>query len=575
MPQPLPASTQAALDASLARLQARKTHWARLPIAHKRDLLRACLRRLGQFAPGWVKAAIEAKGIPAESSLVGEEWITGIWAQAITLRELSSTLDALANGETPTMRGVRTRRGGQTVVDVFPHDRTHALLMNGIRAEVWMQPGVAPVDVPGLVGRFYQQEKPVGAVALVLGAGNVNSIPTLDVLSELINKGRVVLLKLNPVNAYLRPFIEQIYAPLIDGGYLAVTAGGGDVGAYLTDHDAVDTVHITGSIHTHDAIVFGTGQAGAARKAQNRPRLQKPITSELGGVGPVIVVPGPWTDEDIRFQAEHIITMKLQNEGFNCVAAQVLILPHGWPGTAKLLNAIREGLRTLPPRHAYYPGAEQRQQAAVAAHPGAETFTGDVPRTLITDVPPDADAACFSEEYFGPVLAQTSLPAPDAATYLQQAVAFCNERLFGTLGATLLAHPQTITQLGDTFEDALEALHYGAVAVNAWNGNAYMIVQCPWGAAPGHTLNDVQSGIGTVHNTYLLDETQKVVVHGPFAPLPRSLSREDKTLLPRPPWFITHPNMHAVGKQFAYLAIDQHPLRSVSILINALRGGFS
>ena len=69
------------------------------------------------------------------------------------------------------------------------------------------------------------------------------------------------------------------------------------------------------------------------------------MTSELGGVGPTIVVPGPWTDADIEFQAEHILTMKLHNAGSNCVAAQVLVLPREWAGkrTIRYVDPADEG----------------------------------------------------------------------------------------------------------------------------------------------------------------------------------------------------------------------------------------
>jgi len=42
------------------------------------------------------------------------------------------------------------------------------------------------------------------------------------------------------------------------------------------------------------------------------------------------------------------------------------------------------------------------------------------------------------------------------------------------------------------------------------------------------TPTDIQSGIGVVHNTYLLEDVVKTVVRGPFHPAVR------------PPWFHTH-----------------------------------
>ena len=42
--------------------------------------------------------------------------------------------------------------------------------------------------------------------------------------------------------------------------------GGGAVGEYLTSHDLADSIHMTGSDKTHDAIVFDSGPEGAERK---------------------------------------------------------------------------------------------------------------------------------------------------------------------------------------------------------------------------------------------------------------------------------------------------------------------
>ena len=154
----------------------------------------------------------------------------------------------------------------------------------------------------------------MGKIALVLGAGNANSIASLDMLYRLIAHGQVVLLKLNPVNEYLGPILEKIFEPFVSAGYIQFVYGSADVGHYLVHHPEISEIHITGSSHTHDAIVFGMGEEGERNKKLHNQILNKPITSELGGISPVIVVPGNWSDADIRFQAERIVTMKMHNQ---------------------------------------------------------------------------------------------------------------------------------------------------------------------------------------------------------------------------------------------------------------------
>ena len=187
-----------------------------------------------------------------------------------------------------------------------------------------------------------------GKIGLVLGAGNVASIAPLDCLHKLLVEHQVVLLKMNPVNDYLIDFLRPALRPLIEFGALRIVRGGADVGAYLCNHDLVDDIHITGAAASHDAIVWGPGEEGRKNKAAGTPRNSRRITSELGGVAPTIVVPGPWSNADIAYHAELIATQKLNNSGFNCIACQMLVLPEGWDKSDALLAALEKVMQKAP-----------------------------------------------------------------------------------------------------------------------------------------------------------------------------------------------------------------------------------
>lgn len=45
----------------------------------------------------------------------------------------------------------------------------------------------------------------------------------------------------------------------MDEGYLSFVYGGGDEGKYLCNNPAVDSIHLTGSEATYNAIVWGPG----------------------------------------------------------------------------------------------------------------------------------------------------------------------------------------------------------------------------------------------------------------------------------------------------------------------------
>jgi aldehyde dehydrogenase (NAD(P)+) len=548
------------IDRSLAELREGAARWIAVPPAEKARLLEQLRERTYEHAARWARAAAEAKGIAA-TVLAGEEWLAGPWALLYALERYGSTLRAIAANGSPALapQRIRTRPDGQVVVDVFPNSWYDRLLLSGIRAEVWMQPDVTPANLRDTMAVWYKQTNPHPRVALVLGAGNVASIPPLDVLYKLIADGTVCILKMNPVNEYLGPIFEDVLAPLVDGGYLRFVYGGPEIGKLLCAHPMVDEIHITGSERTHDAIVFGTGPDAAERKQHNDPVLRIPITSELGNVSPTIVVPGPWSDADIRFQAEQIVTQKLHNNGFNCVAAQVIIVPAAWERTAALITQIDAVMRAAPARPAYYPGAKDRM----------ERLGGSARALLRLDaVNPEL---AFEMEAFAPLIGVVELPG-DTPEYLQSAVAFANDRLWGTLGANVVVHPVTMREYASDVDAAVANLRYGCVAVNAWTGVGFLLTDTSWGAYPGHTLHDVRSGIGVVHNALLFDRPQKSVVYAPFAPFPRSLFGYGGALLPKPPWFVTARNADKTSAALVEFQMHQTPLNLAKVALLAMQG---
>jgi aldehyde dehydrogenase (NAD(P)+) len=539
----------AGLDGDVATLRAHAAPWARLGLAGKIRHLRAMRTRTIEVADKWVRLATHAKGI-AGTPLAGEEWLSGPYTLLTALDALTATLSGIAREGAPPLpkRAIRTRPAGQVVVDVFPAGTADRVMLNGLRAEIWMEPGVTRETLPRQTAGFYRQRDPAGSVTLVLGAGNIASIAPLDVLYALYAHGSVVLLKLNPVNGYLAPVLERAFSSLIDEGFVRIAGGGAETGAYLCAHPGIDAIHLTGGERTHDAIVFGSGPDGETRKREGRPVVTKPVTSELGNVTPVIVVPGPWSEADLNHHAAHVASQKLHNAGANCIAAQVLVTSEAWEHAPRFSDKVRQALEHAPPRPSYYPGTRERVRAVEQQHPRAECIgipMDGIHRTFVAGLDPgDSAEPLFRTESFGPVLGQTALPGADAATFLRNAVAFCNERLHGTLGAAILIHPRTIRELAPAFEDAIAALRYGCVTINTWPGVGFSLAGASWGAYPGNTPADVGSGIGVVHNAYLFDRPQKTVVYAPFAPLPRT-----------PPWFVTHRRADAVGRNlFAYTA---------------------
>jgi len=341
----------AELDVALQRLDASKTRWPAASTTERIALLKRVRAGVLDQAETWVDVALKLKALPVDSPLAGEEWSSGPWVMLTTVDLLLETLSQADNPLFVEGFPTRTTRSDQLAVEVFPRTLFDRLLMSGVTAEVWMEPGVDQAGLASTMGRQACSSAALeGKLSLVLGAGNISSIAPLDALHKLFTDDSVVLLKLNPVMDPLADVFVQIMAPMTAAGVLEIVSGGADVGAYLTGHPMIETIHITGSGLSHDAIVFGPGADGAARRAEASPLNIRPITSELGGVSPTIVVPGRWSAADLRFQAEHVATQKLHNSGFNCVATQVLILPADWDQVDAFEHKLRLAVDLIPVR---------------------------------------------------------------------------------------------------------------------------------------------------------------------------------------------------------------------------------
>jgi acyl-CoA reductase-like NAD-dependent aldehyde dehydrogenase len=507
------------IDSAIDALVQHQTKWSAVTRPQRMVYLQRCMVAVQQASSGWVTAAVFGKGGEPADLLSSEEWTAGPMAILLYLRTMLRTLSSPGQPQPAAMR----TNHDQLVATVFPDQWMDRLLWPGYRGEVWLEPGKSASqggcahqpDI--LVG---QNEQLSGRVALVLGAGNIAAISILDSLHKLLVENQVVILKINPVNEYLGEFITQILQPFITDGFVSVVYGDGAVGSYLCQHPAIDTVHITGSYHTHEAIVWGaTPSEQADRRTTNQPLLNKPITSELGCVTPVLVVPGNWSDQDLRWQARHVASMVVHNASFNCTSAQVLVLARGWSQRQLFLDYLRSELTQAPPRQAYYPGATERYQAFLDRYPQAEILGSKdsaVPWTLIPNVPAQAEEFALTTEAFCGILAEVSLDVSHAADFLKQAVDFANNSIWGSLSCVVLIDKKTVRSHQAIFERSISNLRYGSIGVNIWTGANFAIPAMTWGAFPGNSMHNVESGIGIVHNAYLFDYPQKSVLYAPF-----------------------------------------------------------
>ncbi|MGI8740755.1 MAG: hypothetical protein ACR2KU_14475 [Gammaproteobacteria bacterium] len=260
-----PPSSESEMDAAVARLRDGATAFVHLPLQQRIALARAMQQGYLRVAERMVHAGCEAKGIAPGTPLEAEEWSTGPWGVVRQLRLIREQLAALDKTGNTAIGPVAHLPDGRLAVRVFPGNAIDGLLFKNMTVDVHMQTGIDEGALHETRARFYKQPDHDGCVVLVLGAGNIAAIGAMDVITKLFNERKVCLLKMNPVNAYLGPLLEEAFAKAIGQNFLCVCYGGAGEGRYLVYHRDIDEVHITGSDHTHDQIVWGAAGAATGR----------------------------------------------------------------------------------------------------------------------------------------------------------------------------------------------------------------------------------------------------------------------------------------------------------------------
>ncbi|MCS6880957.1 MAG: aldehyde dehydrogenase family protein [Oscillochloridaceae bacterium] len=550
----LASEQRAALDAALEELRAYAGAWARLGPAQRGALLDEVLAGLVRVGPRIVEAALEAKGLPSGGHAEGEEWLN-VATYVRYARLLRRSLAEIERHGHPRLpHPPYYGPGDQAVTRVYPDDIYEELTHPGMHAEVWMRPGVSLEETIATQAWAYRAPH-AGQVAAVLGAGSLSSLIPLDILYQLFVEGRVVAFKFSPLNAYLEPLFAEAFMPLIASGYLRLLPGGAMVGFYLAHHPAVDHVHLTGSRETCERLLAGP------------PPLARPLTAELGNVTPVIIVPGPWKPAELEMQARALATWAVFNGGFLCYAPRVIIQQRQWALRHEFLGRFEQILAATPTRRAWHPGSEATFAAVLAGHSDVRRLglpgKDELPWTLAPNLDPEErNEPLFTREHFGPFIAETALDAPDVAGFIDRAVVFANERLWGRLAAAIVVHPETLRdpRVRAAYERALFDLCYGVITVNTHPGWNHYAGLTTWGVFPASPEHDPFAGAGTVGNALMFRSPEKSVLTARFhSPLnPMLLGSQAMPLVARR---LAEAQAHPSARTLAQLTLASFPLR--------------
>jgi aldehyde dehydrogenase (NAD(P)+) len=135
-----------------------------------------------------------------------------------------------------------------------------------------------------------------------------------------------------------------------------------------------------------------------------------------------------------------------------------------------------------------------------------------------------------------------------------------NDTLWGTLNACLVVPPELERDhaVGRALDRAIVELRYGTVGINHWPALGYAAGTLPWGGHPSATLEDIQSGLGWVHNTFMLGGIDKAVVRGALR------------ARPTPPWFFDKKRTVQLGKRLVDMELDPRWRKLPALIAAAL-----
>ncbi|AXR75181.1 MULTISPECIES: aldehyde dehydrogenase family protein [unclassified Auritidibacter] len=290
--------------------------------------------------------------------------------------------------------------------------------------------------------------RPVGVVGAV-GPWNWPMMISTWQFGAALKMGNTVVLKPSEYTPLSVQALVAVVNQVLPEAVLQVVAGGGEIGAALTEHQDVDKVMFTGSTRT--------GQAIMRSAATDLKRL----TLELGGNDAGIML----DDADPKALAEELFWGAFINTGQTCAAMKRLYVPEALydqvvDELAQQASNVAMGVG-LEEHNVLGPLQNQQQYDIVAdlvnkaREGGARMVTGGnpdpdqagyfYPATIVADI--DQSNPLVQEEQFGPVLPVIRY------TDLDQAIAWANELNVG-LGSSVWSSDR---QRALTVADRLQA----------------------------------------------------------------------------------------------------------------------
>jgi len=248
--QAIKQSTEEETKSIIKSVAGKATEWSKLSVDKKLAFLAAIRQKLAIEIDAWISEGAKQHGYelgnPKHAHLVAEVYAKGPAMLGAWLNTLENTYNSiLQTGLAPRPLASKKVSPTRWSSQVFPWGFKETVFATGSTVHVYTE---------GEEIKHFNPIKLAAGVTGVLGAGNFDC-PN-DVLHSLFLENKVVIHKANPVVARSSLVIQRILNPLVEAGYLGFVYGGPEVGKLLIESPEVNSLMMTGSCRTYDAIVW-------------------------------------------------------------------------------------------------------------------------------------------------------------------------------------------------------------------------------------------------------------------------------------------------------------------------------
>jgi aldehyde dehydrogenase (NAD+) len=359
----------------------------------------------------------------------------------------------------------------------------------------WMKPQRQNLPLAQMPGRAWVQYDPIGVV-LVIGPWNYPFFLCMSPVVAAVAAGNGVVIKPSELAPATSELIARLVPQYLDPEAIRVVEGAAD---------ATQDLLSQGFDH---ALFTGGTEIGRKIMAAAAPTLT-PVTLELGGKSPVLVLP----DADLDVTARRIAWTKLLNSGQTCIAPDYVLADRAIARelTEKIVATIAKfradqtnaSLRIVNERQFdRLVSLLATTSGTVVTGGGSDRSTLSIDPTVIVDPAPDDPV--MAEEIFGPILPIITVGSTE------EAVAFVNSR-----PKPLALYVFTASQ--DVGRDLVDRMPSGGAVINHIAMHC-LVPQLPFGGIGA-------SGMGAYHGQWGFEALshRRAVLSKPAKPDPSLL----------------------------------------------------